>query len=291
MEEIKKDEMYRIKMVNEVLTEKGYDGKELGEYEIEMIGSTGSVDRDGEAIDPNGWDLKSFKKNPVILPQHNYQKPPIGRAKQVKLIDGKLMFKIEFPEEGINPEADVYRKLYKSGFMNASSVGFAPKEWVDGDGKKTPYRTFTKQELLELSLVSVPANSEALVTAKSKGVVSSDELKSIGFEDEEVVEEKTVVIEEKSDDPNLLINDTHMKLHEEMSAFIEMATLKLAFLDGFIAGQAKSTDLEEVKEVSNISYIKELLSGEPKPKSNEQASTGLTDALREKSLKNILKGE
>ena len=278
MEEIKKDELYRIKMVNEVLTEKDYDGKALGDLEIEMIGSTGSVDRDGEAIDPNGWDLKAFKKNPVILAQHNYQKPPIAKAKSVKLVDGKLMFRIEFSEEGINPEADIYRKLYKTGFMNASSVGFQPKEWEDGDGKKTPYRTFKKQELLELSLVSVPANSDALVTAKSKGIVSSEELKSIGFE-------------EKGDDPNMLLNDNHMKMHEEIRQFIEMASAKFAFIDGFITGSKEATVLEEKSETHTISYISELLRGESKAKSTESSSTGLTEVLKEVSLKNTLKGE
>jgi HK97 family phage prohead protease len=278
MEEIKKDELYRIKMVNEVLTEKDYEGKALGDLEIEMIGSTGSVDRDGEAIDPNGWDLKAFKKNPVILAQHNYQKPPIAKAKSVKLVDGKLMFRIEFSEEGINPEADIYRKLYKTGFMNASSVGFQPKEWEDGDGKKTPYRTFKKQELLELSLVSVPANSDALVTAKSKGIVSSEELKSIGFE-------------EKGEDPNMLLNDNHMKMHEEIRQFIDMARDKFAFIDGFITGSKEATVLEEKSETHTISYISELLRGESKAKSTESSSTGLTEVLKEVSLKNTLKGE
>jgi HK97 family phage prohead protease len=278
MEEIKKNELYRIKMVNEVLTEKDYEGKALGDLEIEMIGSTGSVDRDGEAIDPNGWDLKAFKKNPVILAQHNYQKPPIAKAKSVKLVDGKLMFRIEFSEEGINPEADIYRKLYKTGFMNASSVGFQPKEWEDGDGKKTPYRTFKKQELLELSLVSVPANADALVTAKSKGIVSSEELKSIGFE-------------EKGEDPNMLLNDNHMKMHEEIRQFIDMARDKFEFIDGFITGSKEASVLEEKSETHTISYISELLRGESKAKSTESSSTGLTEVLKEISLKNTLKGE
>jgi hypothetical protein len=188
------------------------------------------------------------------------------------------MFRIEFSEEGINPEADIYRKLYKTGFMNASSVGFQPKEWEDGDGKKTPYRTFKKQELLELSLVSVPANSDALVTAKSKGIVSSEELKSIGFE-------------EKGEDPNMLLNDNHMKMHEEIRQFIDMARDKFAFIDGFITGSKEATVLEEKSETHTISYISELLRGESKAKSTESSSTGLTEVLKEVSLKNTLKGE
>ena len=37
------------------------------------IASTNSVDRHGEIVDNNGWELKSFKKNPVILWAHDRQ--------------------------------------------------------------------------------------------------------------------------------------------------------------------------------------------------------------------------
>jgi len=160
--------------------------KSIGDDEIEIIGSTAHMDRDGEVLDPAGWDLKNFKKNPVVLPAHDYHQPAIGKAVNIKIEDGKLVFKIKFPPEGDNPLADVYRKLYKGGFMSASSVGFLPIEWVDGDGKgKSPYRTYTKAELLELSLVSVPCNPNALLTAKGvekavhEGVLNSGDVKII----------------------------------------------------------------------------------------------------------------
>jgi len=288
-------ELLRVKMINDISVDKDINGKALGDYEIEMIGSTMSEDRDGEAIDIKAWDLKNFKKNPVILPQHDYRKPAIGKATSIKVKDGKLVFKIEFPEDGINPEADIYRKLYKSGFMNSSSVGFIPKTWVDGDGKKSPFRTFTKVELLELSLVSVPSNPTALMSAKSKGIVSDDELKSIGFDVEDV--------EEKSSDPNLLINDEHMVQHSQIMEFIggvkdtfSAIDKRLTFIEGFIEGSKKSALLEETDETSTIevdSYVKELLCGKPLVKSNDEVSTGkvnLKDVLTKKSLKDILKG-
>jgi HK97 family phage prohead protease len=160
--------------------------KSIGDDEIEIIGSTAHKDRDGEVLDPAGWDLKNFKKNPVILPAHDYRQPAIGKAVNIKIEDGKLVFKIKFPPEGDNPLADVYRKLYKGGFMNASSVGFLPLEWKDGDGKgKDPNRTYTKAELLELSLVSVPCNPNALLSAKGvekavhAGILNSNDVKTI----------------------------------------------------------------------------------------------------------------
>jgi hypothetical protein len=171
--------------------------------------------------------------------------------------------------------------------MNASSVGFIPKEWVDGDGKKTPFRKFTKVELLELSLVSVPANPEALMSAKSKGIVSNEELKTIGLELEEV--------EVKSDDPNLMINDEHMKLHKEMSEFVNSANLRLTYLEGFISGISKSEKEQKQENNVTLKYISDILGGEPEAKSTDEASTeqvvSLSDTLKAKSLKQFLKGE
>lgn len=151
---------------------------------IEMIGSTEAVDRDGEVLSMDGWDLKNFKKNPVVLESHNYWEPAIARAR-VQIKDKKLMFKIEFPPEGVHPRADLFKKLYKMGFMKASSVGFIPRNWELGDGDKTPRRTFTEQELLEISLVTVPSNPEALlqekglVDAKAKGILTEQDCETL----------------------------------------------------------------------------------------------------------------
>jgi HK97 family phage prohead protease len=286
-------EVLALKMTNEVSVDKDIDGKALGDMEIEMIGSTESLDRDGESIALDAWDIKQFKKNPIILPQHNYSRPAIGKAKDVRIKDGALVFKIEFPEDGVNPEADTYRKLYKAGFMNASSVGFIPKTWEDGDGKKTPFRKFTKVELLELSLVSVPSNPTALMTAKSKGIVNDAELKAIG-------------LEVKSDDPNLLVNDNHMQSHREMAEYMEDMEemisdikMRLSFVEGFISGVGKSEKLEVEQDNVTLKYINDILCGEPEAKCTDEVSTveevvvekSLGELLKEKSLKSYLKGE
>lgn len=187
----------------------GFDLKEisvkaLSDFELEITGSTSAIDRDGESLDVNGWDLKNFKKNPVVLPAHQYSQPAIGKATKVKVEDGKLNFKIQFPEEGVNPLSDIYRKLYKGGYMNASSIGFIPKEWIDGSGEKEPRRKYLKQELLEISLVSVPSNYEALTlergitTAKEKGIISDEDLELIRKSLEGVSDDEQLP---KQDDP------------------------------------------------------------------------------------------
>jgi len=249
--------------------------KVLGEKEIEIIGSTSLQDRDGEVIDINGWDLKNFKKNPVVLPAHNYSKPAIGKASSVKIVDGKLMFKIQFPEEGINPEADIYRKLYKSGFMKASSVGFAPASWKFGQGKDEPYRTFEKQELLELSLVSVPANPEALLTDKgiseaiAKGAITHDEVEILKDAvakrevNEFVVEEEVEkVVSQEVIDLQKRVDELEKGLSARVEEVLKDLQAKQKYekiLSGDVATPKRSDG--EVKSSDIINAVKESFNG------------------------------
>lgn len=159
--------------------------KALGDNEIEMVGTTDSVDRDNEVLSMDGWDLKAYKKNPVVLEAHNYWEPPVARTTKLRVEGNKMIFKIEFPPEGIYPRADLFKKLYKLGFMKASSVGFIPSEYKLGNGVDEPRRTFLKQELTEISLVTVPANPEALlaeksiIDAKEKGVLTDTDMETL----------------------------------------------------------------------------------------------------------------
>lgn len=141
--------------------------KDLGT--LEAIFSTQDVDRHGDVVLQDGWDLSNFKKNPVILNSHNYGDAAevIGKASQVKIDGKKLVGKITFAVNE-NPKAKVIFDLYAGGFLNAFSVGFIPTKFKENkDGTKDWY-TIEEAELLEVSAVSVPANARAL--AKAKGI-------------------------------------------------------------------------------------------------------------------------
>jgi len=153
--------------------------KEVGERTLEFVGSTEAIDRDGEVILAKGWDLANYKKNPVFMWAHNYTQPPIGRAVSVKKEDGALRFQVEFAPRETYEFADTIYQLYKGGFLKATSVGFVPQEWEDGDGKEAPRRTYKKQELLELSAVPVPSNPEALIGARDAGILTTKDFEAI----------------------------------------------------------------------------------------------------------------
>ena len=140
--------------------------------------STGSVDRERDTIAIAGWDLANFKNNPVVLWGHDASRLPIGRAFDVTVEGGALKASVEFipddtPEGGQFAEA-VYR-LARGGFIAATSVGFRPLKWDYSTDKDRgaddwfPGIDFAEQELVELSIVTVPANPEALVDAPLPG--------------------------------------------------------------------------------------------------------------------------
>jgi HK97 family phage prohead protease len=162
-----------IKAVNEA----------TGEIDMLIPMSTASTDRDGESIDPLGWrkSLPAFRKRPVLLSSHNYGdlRKQIGEFMQVKVTEDGLFAKPKYYVNEGNEEADWAFKLASKG-MAAYSVGFIPKAWTDGDGEKTPARTYTEQELLEISHVVVPSNRDAIQGLRGK---SADPLVNSIIED------------------------------------------------------------------------------------------------------------
>jgi len=154
--------------------------KKVGERQYEFTASTADMDRDGEVIDVEGWDLKNFKKNPVIMYAHDYRTLPIGKATHIGVKDGKLKNTVEFPPEGTYEFADIVERLVNTGYLKTESVGFIPRKWEDGEGgDKAPRRTYTKQELLEISIVPVPSNPNALMNAVTDGIITTKQFESI----------------------------------------------------------------------------------------------------------------
>lgn len=129
---------------------------------VDFIISTAAKDRDGDTINPKGWILTNFLKNPVVLFGHDNRSLPIGKAVNIRLEGGELKASVKFANADMNPLAESVFQMVKAGFLNATSVGFSPVEFERNDGGIH----FIKQELLEFSIVPIPSNPEALVTAK-----------------------------------------------------------------------------------------------------------------------------
>jgi len=157
---------------------------------LEFVGSTNDVDRYGDIIEVEGWDLKNFKKNSPFLWAHNYQAPPVGTVVKAFTDKRGLICHTYFPTDeeiavqgwpsNIPTPETVYR-LYKIGSLKATSVGFAglerePITDQKNDGQQTGWR-YLKSELYELSAVPVPANPYAVIQqAVQKGVVTAKDV-------------------------------------------------------------------------------------------------------------------
>lgn len=146
-----------------------------------------SKDRYGDIITASGWDFAQFKLNPIVLWGHQSRELPIGRVDKLWQEGTKSLAEVRFATADENPFADSVYKMVKAGFVNASSVGFrptAPIEWIKEDGKETGGMRFVGQELLELSVVTVPALPTALVQARAFDLlgVPDEDVKRIVFD-------------------------------------------------------------------------------------------------------------
>ena len=148
---------------------------------MDFIASDETCDRYNETIKVGGWQLDHFKANPVIPDCHNYGSIGmiLGKAQSIEVADGKLVNRVEFCMD--NPLGAMAFKMARGGFLHSQSVGFIPLEWENGSGKEGPDRIFTKQELLEISMVVVPANPGATVglALKSGAITRADVRKAM----------------------------------------------------------------------------------------------------------------
>ncbi len=151
---------------------------EIEDRILDFVGSSEEPDRMGDIVRVSGWKLDNYLKNPVFLWAHDYKQPPIGKCVKCWKSKGELKFRIEFAPKETYEFADTCYKLYKGGYLNAVSVGFAPDEDktkdIDGGGCE-----YTSQELLELSGVPIPANASALVSARADKVITMKEYRLV----------------------------------------------------------------------------------------------------------------
>ena len=148
---------------------------QVGE-DLVLTMSTSAVDRDRDVLDQAGWDLKNYLANPVILWAHSYGNDgyplfPIGKSKRTWVENGNALKIVpQFPTYDEYPLGNTAGKLFAAGYINAGSVGFLPLEYSFNEERGMFAIDFKRMELLENSLVPVPANPEALREAKSKGI-------------------------------------------------------------------------------------------------------------------------
>lgn len=159
-----------------------------------ILATTPHMDRDREVVLSKGIDLSEWEKTGVILDSHNYNELPIGKAVWVGQTDRGIKMHIEAAP---TPRGDEVIALAKFMPLTAS-IGFIPTQIIDKNSAEFPkemgklatkfdfladkrdsvQRIITKSILLENSIVSVPANPNAIqdVLAKAQEAHSAGEI-------------------------------------------------------------------------------------------------------------------
>ena len=144
------------KIFNLTSTFKFVEEADDGSVNIKGYASTNDTDRAGDVIEKEAWEkggLENYTNNPVILFNHDYNRP-IGRATGLETDDRGLRI-----TANISKSAGDVTNLVKEGILRALSVGFRVKDAdyiEETDGLK-----ISDAELFEVSVVSVPANQAA----------------------------------------------------------------------------------------------------------------------------------
>jgi hypothetical protein len=145
---------------------------------IQFIASTDRKDRHGTVLDLDGWELDAFNNNGIIGYQHDVYGDSILQSPNPDSVIGKgrafrdansLLVEVTFEPADINPLAEKVFKKIKFGTLRSTSVGFMPLEpgyWGQGDESragKNPTYHYGKRSLLEVSIVNIPSNPDAIM--------------------------------------------------------------------------------------------------------------------------------
>lgn len=165
----------RIAVASAFVVEKTRAAPSPSDDPLEFVMSDGSIDRMGDIIEPAGWNLEHFSRNPIALFNHRSDFV-VGQWHDVRVDPngakgGQLRGRLKL----LTPVSDRQREVHaaaQAGVLRAVSVGFRaeranikPLEDSAVGGIR-----FLKTELVECSLVSIPANPNALAVAKSLGL-------------------------------------------------------------------------------------------------------------------------
>ena len=246
-----------------------------GSVMIRGMASTNHSDRAGDVISKEAWEkggLENFKNNPVILFNHDYDKP-IGRATGIKVTENGLELEAKISKSAPSAVCE----LVKDGVLGAFSVGFRVK---DADYiKETDGLMIKDAELFEVSVVSVPCNQAATFSlAKSfdsqeeynefkktftnrvdltgQSLTKEDEISSNLVSDTPTSSEKSEKQEIQMDNTsNIDLEAFAKKVAEETAAKIAMKQAEQKAADNAEAkiaadaAEAKSAQDEQVKSV------------------------------------------
>ena len=147
--------------------------------------STFAKDRHHTRIKPDGINTDNFTRNPVFLWGHDgyggwsvpQMENVIGRVIATRKSTDAFDIDVEFAEESVNPKGAMAHRMTKAGLLSTVSIGFIPTEVKVITEGSSEVPIIEKAELLEVSLVPIPSNPEAVALVRSmSGAADVEEL-------------------------------------------------------------------------------------------------------------------
>lgn len=147
----------------DVVVEKATDAA----YDARFIMSAATPDRVKDTIDPAAYD-KATKANKLIALWQHDSTQPIGFWENLRVEKDALIGDLKVAGTNLGM---MIKELLAIGTPLGASIGFRGK----GEANKHGGIHFKELELLECSVVSVPAHARAMQIAKSFGVSLDDQ--------------------------------------------------------------------------------------------------------------------
>lgn len=167
---------------------------------LEAVVTTSGQDRHGEQIVTDGIDVSNYiEKNPVVLYGHDYWGFPIGKTTKLKQQKNKIVATFQLALEEY-PFAQTVYNLVKGGYLNAVSIGGIVRKWSDD------YRQILEMEMLEFSIVSIPANPDAMITERAFKDIAGKSMDDVRKEFEQF--SQSVMLDKLKHMDNDEVNDT-----------------------------------------------------------------------------------
>ncbi len=138
---------------------------------IQFVISDDKPDRMGEIVDQSSWDLRSYEQNPIVLWGHDPSEPEnvLGQGASIsQSFDGSQTLATLSLDDDINPKAALVWKQLLKGTLRCVSVGFIPHS----EEMRNDVPVLKDNELLEISIVPIPANPRAIALAYKAGEIS-----------------------------------------------------------------------------------------------------------------------
>lgn len=210
---------------------------------LECIVTTSDVDRYNEVIVTSGIDTSNYvEKNPVVLYGHDYYSFPVGKTLKLTQLKNKIKAQFQLAIEEYDFAATLYR-LIKGGYINSVSIGGRVLEWSED------YKSILKMEMVEFSIVSIPANPQAMITAKSFEAMAGKSMADVRDEMERMSNKMMLdklkgMPEDKTKDAVKVLKDLIARLEE---------TLEVPLTDDKPTTHSKKYIIDDVKRIAEQS--------------------------------------